>query len=151
MTSWLIRTATGDDGPALGRIYREASLSNDEGRANLLAHPEVLDFDDAAVREGRVRVATGPDGVIVGFATPFFRDDIMEIEDLFVDPRWHRHGVASQLVADLFASAAEHGVRRVEVIAQPEALAFYRSAGLVQDGEAPTRFGPAPHLHRNLT
>jgi GNAT superfamily N-acetyltransferase len=150
MTSWQVRPAVPDDVGALSRIFRAASLSNAGDRAALLAHPEVLEFDDLGVRQGRTRVVAGPDGTVVGFATGLDRDGVMEIEDLFVDPRWQRRGAARRLVEDLIADAAARGVQRVEVVANPEALAFYRSAGLVEDGSTETRFGPAPSMHRDL-
>src|SRR5262245_14797551 len=61
-----IRDAELRDMPALQRVFQEASLSNAGDRAALLAHPDVLELSDAAVRDGRTRVATIGDEV-VGF------------------------------------------------------------------------------------
>jgi hypothetical protein len=35
---------------------------------------------------------------------------------------------------------------RIEVVANPQAVAFYEAVGFVEDGEAQTRFGPAPRM-----
>jgi ribosomal protein S18 acetylase RimI-like enzyme len=162
MTSWRIRSAVPPDLPALSMIFRAAALSNDGDRQELLAHPEVLVFGAGAVTDGRTRVATGPDGVIVGFVTEAIATDgtdavtgtaagaVLEIEDLFVDPGSQRQGVGRQLIDDLVASARERGVRRLEVVANEHALAFYRQAGFIQDGESRTQFGYAPHMYRDL-
>lgn len=144
----VVRDARPADLAAVRAIYRRASLSNEGDRANLLAHPEVLEFSDGPVRDGRTRVAT-VDGVVVGFATPVWGDDAVELEDLFVDPRWMRRGVAMALVRDLVA-AARGRVGRIEVSANPHAAAFYEAAGFVVDGVANLRWGVAPRMHLDI-
>ena len=68
----MIRDATVADLAALGAVFRHSSLSNAGDRANLLAHPEVLELSDVAVRQGRTRVAVGAGGRVLGFV--FDRD-----------------------------------------------------------------------------
>ncbi|MGN6172171.1 MAG: GNAT family N-acetyltransferase, partial [Streptosporangiaceae bacterium] len=70
-----------------------------------------------------------------------------ELEDLFVDPEWMGQGAGRALVQDLVAIARQRGVRRIEVTANPHALAFYEKAGFVVGREVGTRFGPAPRMH----
>jgi len=142
---FVIRTAGAGDMGALRDVFRRSSLSNDGDRANLLAHPDVLELSDLAVREGRTRAAVAGDR-IVGFATWLGTGSIVEIEDLFVDPDQMRQGIGRALVLDLIAIARGHGVRRVEVTANQHALAFYRKAGFVVDHEVTTLFGPAPRM-----
>jgi GNAT superfamily N-acetyltransferase len=141
-----IRTAVPADLPAIREVYRSASLSNAGEREVLLAHPEVLVFDGAAVDEGRVRVAVAGDGAVVGFASALVTGDVVELEDLFVDPGWMRQGIATRLVED--AVARVPGAGPVEVTANEHAMAFYTSVGFVQVGVAQTRFGPARRLRR---
>lgn len=150
MTRVLIRDASPGDMAALRDVYRRASLSNDGDRPNLLAHPEVLEFEDRAVREGRTRAAVA-DGVIVGFASWLGAGDAIEIEDLFVDPPWMRQGIGRALVLDLIAIARGRGIGRVEVTANQHALAFYSKAGFVIYREDATMFGPAPRMRRAVT
>jgi ribosomal protein S18 acetylase RimI-like enzyme len=162
MTSWRIRSAVPPDLPALSVIFRAAALSNDGDRQELLAHPEVLVFGAGGVTDGRTRVATGPDGVIVGFVTEAIASSVdvvsastnavavLEIEDLFVDPDCQRQGVGRELIDDLVASARARGVQRLEVVANEHALAFYQQAGFIQDGESRTQFRYAPHMYRDL-
>lgn len=111
----------------------------------LLAHPDALALNAAAVDEGRTRAAV-VDGHIVGFATLLRVGDAFELEDLFVDPRWMRRGIGLALVRDAAATAQAQGVSRIGVTANPHALAFYERAGFVPDGTADTRFGPAQRM-----
>jgi GNAT superfamily N-acetyltransferase len=87
------------------------------------------------------------DGELVGFASTLDVEDVMELEDLFVDPDWMRLGVGRDLVRDAIATATRRGVRRVEVTANEHALVFYERVGFVRDGVAQTRFGPGLRMH----
>jgi N-acetylglutamate synthase-like GNAT family acetyltransferase len=140
-----IRTAQAADLDALQEIFRRASLDNDGDREMLLANPDALALNATAVNEQRTRAAV-VDGHIVGFATLLRAGDTFELEDLFVDPRWMRRGIGLALVRDAAATARAEGVSRIEVTANPHALAFYERAGFVPDGTAVTRFGPAPRM-----
>lgn len=141
-----IRDALPSEIDALRDLYRRSSLSNEGDRASLLAHPEALIWPDLALRERRTRVALR-DGQLVGFASTLDVEDAIELDDLFVDPDWMRHGVGRDLVRDAIATAARRGVRRIEVTANDHALAFYESVGFVHDGITQTRFGPGLRMH----
>ncbi|MGA2924676.1 MAG: GNAT family N-acetyltransferase [Solirubrobacteraceae bacterium] len=142
-----IRAAELDDLPALRRVYRSSSLSVERFREILLANPETLELSGQAVIEGRTRVAVGTNGEILGFITGLsLRESVLELEDLFVDPRWMRRGVARRLVEDLAAAARRDRVTVIEVTANPAAVAFYRSVGFVHLHDTETRFGPAPRM-----
>jgi GNAT superfamily N-acetyltransferase len=150
VTAFLIRAAVLGDMPALRDVFRRSSLSDDSDRATLLAHPDVLEFSDLAVREGRTRVAVADDRT-VGFATWLSVGGIFEIEDLFVDPERMGQGIGRALVMDLIAIARDHGVGRVEVTANQHALDFYERVGFVVEDEGTTRFGPAPRMGMDIT
>jgi GNAT superfamily N-acetyltransferase len=146
VAAFQIRDAVPGDMGALRDVFRRSSLSNHGDRANLLAHPDALQLSGLAVSEGRMRTAVA-DGGIVGFATWLSAGDALELEDLFVDPEWMGQGAGRALVQDLAAIARQRGVRRIEVTANPHALAFYQKAGFVAGREVETRFGPAPRMH----
>jgi GNAT superfamily N-acetyltransferase len=145
-----IRAATMRDMPALRAIFIAASLSNLGDRAVLLANPDTLELNTASTQEGRTRVATAEDGRVVAFATTAPVGDLVEIEDLFVQPDWMGRGVGRALVADIVAEARRRGAQRVEVIATDPAVAFYRKLGFVFDRVVATRFRPALRLYLNL-
>jgi len=74
-----------------------------------------------------------------------------ELEGLFVEQALMRRGIGARLLQDVFARAREAGVRRVAVIAEPHAAAFYERHGFVHEGDVATRFGPALRMGATLT
>jgi GNAT superfamily N-acetyltransferase len=150
VSTFLIRRAVPADLPVLREIYRRASLSNDGDAAALLAHPAALVLTDAGVVEGRTRVATLTTDQVVGFATTICIDHVLDLEDLFVDPPWMRHGVGRLLVHDIVTHVDHREFERLEVIANPHSLAFYENVGFVDDGPVETAFGPGRRMHINI-
>ena len=150
MSTFLARPAVPADLPVLQEIYRRASLFNDGDAAALLAHPDALVLSDAGVVEGRTRVATLTTGHVVGFATTICVDRVLDLEDLFVDPEWMRHGVGRLLVHDILTRVDHTVIERLEVIANPHALAFYAKVGFVHDGHVETAFGLGGRMHINI-
>jgi GNAT superfamily N-acetyltransferase len=73
--------------------------------------------------EGRTYVAE-EEGSLVGFATWIEAGGSFELEDLFVDPRWRRRGIATALVNRIAEVLRVRGVERLEVTANPHALRF---------------------------
>jgi ribosomal protein S18 acetylase RimI-like enzyme len=141
----MIRLGTSADLAAASGVYRRASLSNAGDRGNLLAHPEYLVLGPEGLAEGRTHVAE-QDGSVVGFATWAETAGTIELEDLFVDPGHMRRGIATALVSCIADVLRARGAERLEVTANPHAMAFYRSAGFIDCGVAETNFGAAPRL-----
>ena len=148
--TFVIRDAVPADLAALRDVYRRASLSNEGDRVNLLANPDALEFPGLGGDDRRTRVAT-VDGHIAGFATSVPAGDVIELDDLFVDPGWMRRGAGRALVLDAMAIARGRGVDRIEVTANQHALVFYRKAGFVAGHEVRTRFGPGIRMHLDVT
>ncbi|MGW5239285.1 GNAT family N-acetyltransferase [Monashia sp. NPDC004114] len=148
-----IRTAVPADLSELQRIYRSASLSNAGDAPLLLARPEFLHFAGEGVPEGRTRVAEADlEGVerIVGFATVTVEAGAVgepELVDLFVDPQWHRRGVARRLIEDAVQTVRTAGGRRLWVTGNPHASGFYAAVGFVGDEPVATELGPGLRLH----
>lgn len=136
-----IRTSDARDLPALRRLYRRSSLSNEGDRRVLLAIPHALELPAHNVTQGRTRVAVADDGTILGFATGLPNGSMLEIEDLFVEPNWMRKGVATRLIADQIAIAKRQQLHRLAVTANPHAYAFYRSVGFTHRHDVQTMFG----------
>jgi GNAT superfamily N-acetyltransferase len=144
-----IRDAEPADLAAVQDVYRRASLSNEGDRMNLLANPDALEFPGLGGDDRRTRVATAV-GRIAGFATSVLAGDVIELDDLFVDPGWMRRGAGRALVLDAVAIARDLGARRIEVTANQHALAFYGKAGFTADHEVRTRFGPGTRMHLDV-
>lgn len=137
-----IRGAVDDDLPGVRSVYRRASCSNEGDRPLFERHPELLDLSDAAVRQGRTRVAV-VDGQIVGFSSVLANGDSIELEDLFVDPDWMRRGVARALIADQVDRARVAGARQIEVDGNEHALEFYERVGFVAGATVTLEHGSA--------
>ena len=115
-------------------------------RAQLDAHPDAIELPADQVAAGLVRVAEQA-GVVVGFSVLLAASGgACELDGLFVAPRVMRTGIGRRLIEDVARIALERGATRIEVIANPQALAFYESVGFVRTGSAETRFGPAPRM-----
>ena len=87
--------------------------------------------------------------MIVGFSVAIQdeeRPDSCELDGLFVEPARWRTGIGRRLIEDALATARAAGAVRIEVVANPQAVAFYEAVGFVAVGEAQTRFGPAPRM-----
>lgn len=149
MTTFVLRNARPEDMARLSDVFRRSSLSNENDRPKLLAHPEFLQLSDLPVTQGRARAAVS-DGVITGFATWLPDGDAVELEDLFVDPDWMRRGIGRALVQDVARIARSRAARRIELTANDDARSFYLKAGFVVRGYVQTSFGPGLRMHLDL-
>ena len=100
------------------------------------------------VQERRTRVALDTKGSIIGFASYLISGNVAELEDLFVDPPWMRHGVGRALVVDISSLVSELRFESLEVTANPHVMAFYEHMGFVAESLVDTEFYPAARMHR---
>lgn len=117
-----------DEVHALEELQRRASGGEPEGDA-----PDSIRISVAAVRDQRVRVATGG-GAILGFATvlPVERQ-VSRLDALYVEPEWTGRGVGAALLEDAEAIAADEGIVRLEVAVTEGLVAYFEAAGFVAD------------------
>jgi GNAT superfamily N-acetyltransferase len=146
--SFSIRDAALADMRVLEEIFRRASLSNENDRGRLLENPQWLALSDDGVRGGRTRVAVDESNAVVGFATYLIVDEVVELEDLFVDPAQLRRRIGEALVLDVSDQVHAMGFETLEVTANPHAMAFYEHMGFVADHVVDTEFYPAPRMRR---
>jgi GNAT superfamily N-acetyltransferase len=141
-----IRLARVSEREALEELQRRSAMHEPMYRAQLAAHPDAVELPVEQITAGLVRVGER-DGAIVGFAVLLERaDGACELDGLFVEPEGMRGGVGRRLVEDAKALARERGATRIDVVANPQAVAFYEAVGFVPAGAAQTRFGPAPRM-----
>jgi N-acetylglutamate synthase-like GNAT family acetyltransferase len=144
--STIIRRARMSERDALEDLQRRSSMHDPMYRAQLAAHPEAIELPAEQIAAGLVRVAE-QDGAVVGFAVLLERSsDACELDGLFVEPDRMRTGVGRRLVDDARRIARERGATRIDVVANPQAVAFYEAVGFTVVGEVQTRFGPAPRM-----
>jgi GNAT superfamily N-acetyltransferase len=146
---YAIRDATLADHQDVEGVFRRASLSNENDRGPLTQHPEWLVLPDRGIREGRMRLATDEEDVVVAFATFLIKGGVAELEDLFVDPEHRRRGIAKHLVLDISGRVRELGFETLEVTANPHAMAFYEYMGFDACGLVVTEFYEAPRMRRS--
>jgi N-acetylglutamate synthase-like GNAT family acetyltransferase len=141
-----IRPARLSERDALEQLQRRSSMHEPMYRAQLEAHPDAIELPAEQITADLVRVAE-QGGAVVGFAVLLDRSgDACELDGLFVEPDRMRTGVGRRLVEDAMRIASERGATRIDVVANPQALAFYEAVGFKPAGEAQTRFGPAPRM-----
>ena len=131
---------------ALEQLQRRSSMHEPMYRAQLAAHPDAIELPAEQITEGLVQVAE-QNGAIVGFAVLLERSaDACEprrpVRRAGTDARWRRR----RLVEDDRRIARERGATRIDVVANPQAVAFYEAVGFTTVGEARTRFGRAPRM-----
>jgi GNAT superfamily N-acetyltransferase len=147
----IVRPARASERKALEALQLRSSLDGPAYRADLAAHPDAIELPADHIAAGLVRVAE-QDGVVVGFSVLLERSGAAcELDGLFVEPRRMRGGVGRRLVEDAARTARERGADRIDVVANPQALAFYAAVGFERVGEAQTRFGRAPRMSLDVT
>jgi N-acetylglutamate synthase-like GNAT family acetyltransferase len=141
-----IRRAQASERAALEELQRRSSMHEPMYRAQLAAHPDAIELPAEQITAAFVRVAERR-GVIVGFSILFERSgEACELDGLFVEPESMRGGVGRRLVEDAKRIAHRRGAARIDVVANPQAVAFYEAVGFTKVGEEQTRFGPAPRM-----
>jgi len=141
-----IRTARIAERLELEELQRRSSMHEPMYRAQLEAHPDAIELPTEQIALGHVRVAE-LDGVVIGFVALFERiGDACELDALFVEPGRMRGGIGRRLVEEAVQMARGRGATRIDVDANPQAVAFYEAVGFTTMGETQTRFGPAPRM-----
>jgi GNAT superfamily N-acetyltransferase len=106
-------------------LQRRASLHATTYRDQLVAHPDAIELPAEHIDAGLVRVAEC-EGATVGFAVLLPTDQAgCELDGLFVEPEHWRAGVGRILIEDAAQIARRWGAMRIDVIANPDAIAFY--------------------------
>jgi GNAT superfamily N-acetyltransferase len=99
------------------------------------------DFSPAGLRAKEFFVAE-EDGRVIAWAALNPRDDVVWLEDMWVEPEWIGKGVGSLLFRHALARATELGATTMEWEAEPNAVGFYERVGgrYLRDSE-PTEWG----------
>jgi hypothetical protein len=148
-----IRTAITSDLRALQRVYRAASLSNPGDAPHLVAHPEYLVFTGDGIADGRTRLAESASRRRERSwgSRPWFLD-LTAGSNLTTSSsiRSFSAGGRRALIADAVESARAAGYRRLSVVANPHAAAFYSAVGFVAGDLVTTTLGAGTCMDRTL-
>lgn len=140
------RPGTPDDRATLLALQWRASLGNPGDREMLLANPDAIDIPPDQLTAATCVIAV-MNGVDVGFAIVLPRTDgDAELDGMFVDPEHWKLGIGRALGGEARRLATAMGAKALHVVANPEALGFYRSLGFEAVGVAQTRFATAPTM-----
>jgi N-acetylglutamate synthase-like GNAT family acetyltransferase len=100
-------------------------------RAALTVTPERIEY-------GGCFVADDGTGAVLGVAAIIPDGDDMELDLLFVEPGLMRGGVGRVLLERAAQEARSRGAKRLTILADVNAAAFYERCGAARDGEAPS-------------
>jgi ribosomal protein S18 acetylase RimI-like enzyme len=132
-----LRAAEPGDVPALMRLKRLLAEAEDSAHAVRASAADWL-RDGFGPNPGFSAYVAEVDGAVVGMATCSRRTitgwdgPVLFLQDLFVEPRHRRHGIAAALLARVAALACELGSPIVELTVRADnnpAQTFYRRAG----------------------
>lgn len=145
-----VRYARPDEVRLLEQLQRRASMAWAGYADRLAAIDDGVRISVAAVRDQRVRVATGG-GTTLGFSTVVpADDDRCRLEALFVDPEWSGRGVGSRLLRDAEEVAADEGRAHLEVITDRSTVGFFEGAGYTGSDPVEAWCGTMVRLSRTL-
>jgi predicted N-acetyltransferase YhbS len=101
---------------------------------------KVLQVSAKEIAAGDVWVATTADGSIAGVVAlgPGEQLGTLDLGKLFVEPRHIRGGIGRALLDQATREARRRGARRLTILADPYAAAFYERMGARRVGEAPS-------------
>ncbi|MDB5459064.1 MAG: putative acetyltransferase [Caulobacteraceae bacterium] len=146
----IVRQARLHEREALEDLQLQASLMGMEDRAALLANPDAIDLPTDQIADGNVYVCEA-DGAIVGFGVVLPRaDGQAELDGLFVRPDVWGEGYGRVLLEHGAAMARMWGATQLHVVANTQAMGFYRACGFQASGTVQTRFKPATTMVKAL-
>jgi predicted N-acetyltransferase YhbS len=100
----------------------------------------VLEVRPQQIELGDVWVATAADGSVAGMVAlgPGGQANTLDLDKLFVEPKWIRTGVGYALLAHAIIEARRRGAARLTILSDPYAAGFYERNGARRIGEAPS-------------
>ncbi|MCC7254155.1 GNAT family N-acetyltransferase [Hyphomicrobium sp.] len=140
-----IRTARIDEAPSLTRLSVDAAKSLPRYDDALLErHAPALEIDLPLLSSGLTYVAEAEDGSLLGVMAlaPTTLAGFVLLERLFVDPRFHRIGIGTELFS--YAVDRANRLRRsvMVIYAHPAAAGFYTRLGAIEIGVHPFHLSP---------
>ncbi|BCL72130.1 hypothetical protein TUMSATVNIG1_40970 [Vibrio nigripulchritudo] len=131
--------ATKKDLPAVNALIQDSKASWGYAPELLAMWREGLTIRESHLSERELYKGLTPDGLICCvYSFSKTTDGVFELEECFVEPRFHGLGLGNQIMTDLFARLNELGAKKVIIVADPNAVGFYRKYGANQVGTYPS-------------
>lgn len=142
-----LRTARPQEAAVLTALClrSKAALGHDEAFMRRCRAELTLTAEDIASTHVQVAEIGGR---IVGMAQMIVRDDVADLDKLFVEPDEWRSGIGRKLFTWATTEAARRGASVLTIDADPDAAGFYRRLGAEDDGTAPSGSVPGRRLPR---
>ena len=132
-----IRPGRPDEAAALSALCFRSKAHWGYDEAFMALCRPTLEVQPQAIRAGEVLVAADDDRP-VGVAQVAVSGTIADLALLFVEPAWIGRGVGKRLFQAAAAAARDRGCAWLEILADPNAAAFYAAMGAAAAGEAPS-------------
>ena len=90
-----------------------------------------LEVSPEQIEVGDVWVAAATDGEVAGMVAlgPSEQPETLDLDKLFVEPRWICSGVGRALMAHAIDEARRRGAKRLTILSDPYAAGFYERNG----------------------
>ena len=150
-TPLLVRRAETGEGLALTELATRSKAHWGYDAAFIAVCRDALAVPEHAIAANQAFVAVGRGGAgaqtFLGVAVvePLSADEA-DLTHLFVDPPAMGCGVGRQLFAAVDAWLADRDILHLEILADPQAVPFYRRMGAVEIGDAPSDAIPGRRL-----
>ena len=135
-----IRAARFHEIDELTALCRRSKAAWGYDAAFMAASAASLSVDITAIERGRVFVAEDAAGKVLGVASFGWlpATGAAELDLLFVEPTAMRAGVGRALLDRVVAAVTAARARRLVIVADPNAAAFYRRCGAIYTCEVPS-------------
>jgi GNAT superfamily N-acetyltransferase len=143
-----IRLARVDEAEALSALCRRSKAHwGYDAEFMRLSEPS-LTIAPASIEKRRVVVAEPADRHLLGVASiePMQREGDFDLAHLFVEPEALGLGIGRALFEAAVVCAKAEGARRLVILSDPNAAAFYERMGAVLEGDAPSDAIPGRRL-----
>lgn len=141
-----IRTARAGEAAVLTALALRSKASNGYDDAFMAACVDELTLTEATIASGEIFVAG--DEEPFGMFRLICQGETGHVEDMFIAPEIKRQGVGKALWAHLEREARRSGCARLELDADPFAVAFYEVMGMRVTGQGASGSIPGRMLPR---
>jgi GNAT superfamily N-acetyltransferase len=135
-----IRRALPEEGPSLRQIAIASKGHWGYDPEFLARFAGILTLDPEHIRANDVWVIE-VDGVAAGFYKLIHHGEVSELDDLWLLPRHIGKGLGRPLFEHAAGRASEHGAKRLEWEAEPNAVGFYERMGGTAVRETTSQLG----------